>query len=251
VKLSVVPKHPSEAVGDYAYRILHRSITHVELKPGECISPATVAAELNMSRTPIHKAFSRLTADGLLNVYPQRGSYVSMIDIARVYESVYLRNLLDQASLRVLCSRSVDDQKLSALEENIHWQRFYYDKGMFSQVMDTDSKFHQMIYALSDLENIHKTLHGITQDQQRVRYLKLDARMRWEQTVDEHMDLVESIRNRDGEKACYLSYLHVSRFGVDIKAVYELYPDYFTNWESFSLDRFSYQVDTFYNLQQI
>lgn len=251
MNLSIAPKHESEAIGDYAYRVLLRNITHVILKPGDCISPVEVAAELHMSRTPIQAAFSRLSGEGLIDIYPQRGSYVSMIDLVRTHESIYMRNILDQAAIRALCLRGPSEEVLTELSNLVDLLRFYHDKTMYAESFETDNKFHRNIYAAAGMDNINYALSQILHEQQRLRYLKLQANMRWEQTIDEHIDIISAIRARDAEKACYLSFLHISRFSLDIPAIYQVFPQYFINWESFSPDNFTPRSDVFYNLQQL
>ena len=232
------PRIASEPISEYAYRVLYENIIRMDLKPGECLSTAEVAKLFQTSRTPIQSAFSRLTAIGLLDVYPQRGTYVSLIDMKRVYQSVYMRNLTDQAIIRILCEKELSEKDLIELEANLSQQEFYYSKDRPEEVFALDLAFHAMLYRLSNMDYVQQALQSIVIDQHRMRMLKLRSHIRWQQTSEEHRIILQAIRDKNAEIGCQQSYQHVSRFGIDIEATYALYPNYFTNWSTDYLKMF-------------
>ncbi|WMJ84922.1 GntR family transcriptional regulator [Oscillospiraceae bacterium LTW-04] len=249
MNLTMYPQKSSETMGDYIYRTLYKNIIHLNLIPGECLSPLEVAQAFGSSRTPVQGAFSRLLSDGLLDIFPQRGSYVSIINIKRVYESIFMRNLLEQAVVRVLCEKEVPESGIVELEANLSQQNFYYEKNMIQDVFDLDNKFHRTMFELAGLEHIQQALESIVADQYRVRVIKLHSRLRWEQTVDEHQKLIDAIRQKNVELGCRQSFEHIARFGVDIEAAYKLYPQYFSNWNPEFLQMFTCKMDAFYNMK--
>lgn len=247
--LVLFPKNASESIGEYAYRVLRKNIIQINLKPGFCLSPVEVAQALHASRTPVHGAFARLMTDGLVDIFPQRGSYVSMIDMKRVYESIFMRNLLDQAVIRILCERDIPEAGVIKLEANLQRQQFCYEKNMLDAVFELDNQFHELIYSLGGMDYLQQALQSIVADQHRVRFLKLHSHLRWEQTVDEHKMLIQAIHDKNVELGCRQSYEHVARFAVDIKSAYTQYPEYFTNWDDHYPDKFSFKLDAFYNMR--
>ena len=58
-------------------------------KPGECISEVELGNQLNVSRTPVREAIVRLSEEKLIDVFPQKGSFVSKIDLNLVDEAVF------------------------------------------------------------------------------------------------------------------------------------------------------------------
>lgn len=244
------PQIPSETVSDYAYRVLRKNILQAALEPGECISPIEVADILHISRTPIHNAYSRLMSDGLLNIYPQRGSYVSCIDMKRVHESVFMRNLLDQAAIRQLCSAGISDEGLIALESNLRQQNFYFMQDQPMEVFELDNAFHKLIYDLCGMEYTYRALQSISADHHRVRILKLYAHLRWTQTMDEHADMIRAIQSQDVAAGLRLSYEHVSRVAWDLESVHQAYPAYFENWEAYPPQQLGYRMEQYYNMYE-
>lgn len=247
--LILFPKNTSESIGEYAYRVLRKNIIQINLKPGFCLSPVEVAQVLHASRTPIHGAFARLMSDGLVDIFPQKGSYVSMIDMKRVYESIYMRNLLDQAVIRILCEKDIPEEGIVQLEANLQHQQFCHEKNLLDDVFELDNHFHESLYTLAGMEYLQQALQSIVADQHRVRFLKLHSHLRWEETMDEHRMLIQAIREKNVELGCRQSYEHVARFAVDIKSAYDQQPEFFTNWDDSYSQKFSFKLDAFYNMR--
>ncbi|WRS28177.1 GntR family transcriptional regulator [Oscillospiraceae bacterium MB08-C2-2] len=236
----------SESASDYAYWILHTNIIQMLLPPGTVISPAELAGELKISRTPIQSACARLAAEGLLTIVPQKGSYVSIINLQRVYESVYMRSLLDQAAARLLCASSQQEELFLALQANLHQQEFILENNLQADMFELDNQFHSILYQWCEMDNIRKAIVGISADQNRVRYMKLKSKIRLGETISEHKEIFYAIKQRDSESAARLSHEHVAKFGEDIARVYYQNPSYFSHWEENLPNRFASKQATFY-----
>ena len=88
----------SEAV----YQKLKEQILHLELPPGSAISEIDTAAEFEISRTPVRDAFRMLESEGLLEIRPHIGTFVSLIDLHMISDILYMREVLEQAVLKDL-----------------------------------------------------------------------------------------------------------------------------------------------------
>ncbi|ELV05041.1 GntR family transcriptional regulator, partial [Brachyspira hampsonii] len=64
----------------YVYRVLKENIMKLILKPGEKISELNIKKTFNVSRSPIREAIVRLVDEELIDVFPQKGTYVSLLD---------------------------------------------------------------------------------------------------------------------------------------------------------------------------
>ena len=62
---------------------IREAIVHGELHLGEQVSEAQLAQRLGVSKTPVREAFLRLKGDGLVEIHPQRGTFVFRLDPAR------------------------------------------------------------------------------------------------------------------------------------------------------------------------
>ena len=84
------------------YKDLKEQILHLELPPGSAISEIDTAAAFHVSRTPVRDAFKMLEREGLLEVRPHIGTFVSLIDLNMISDILYLRETLEQAVLRAV-----------------------------------------------------------------------------------------------------------------------------------------------------
>ena len=71
---------PGETAREYAQRYLLYQIINLNFEPGQKISDVEISKELNISRTPVREAILSLTNGQLIESYPQRGIFVSLIN---------------------------------------------------------------------------------------------------------------------------------------------------------------------------
>ena len=83
MKLEIAERQPRETTREYALRILSDNILKLKLVPGTALSEQEVAGELAVSRTPVREAFIHLAQASLLNIVPQKGTYVSQSILRR------------------------------------------------------------------------------------------------------------------------------------------------------------------------
>ena len=95
----ILQKERSENSRSYAVRVLLYNIIHLELQPGTAVSENELSTTLSLSRTPVREALIELNRIGLVEILPQRGSYISKIDYNIVEESRFLRLVTENAIL--------------------------------------------------------------------------------------------------------------------------------------------------------
>lgn len=216
----------TESISDYTYRVLKKNIIYLNIKPGESISENTITAALNVSRTPVRETFSKLTSEYLVEVYPQKGTYVSLIDSSRLKESVFMRSTLEKAIMEKACTQ-FSDEYLCLVEANLNQQIFWFNKNKFDEVFNLDNKMHELIYKGCGMERIWDAIQSISGDQYRVRYLKLTKKMRWDETIQEHRQIIEAIKNKDVEKGCKSVNEHIMKMDNDVAVLMKEHPEYF------------------------
>src|SRR5260370_23717481 len=96
---------PSRTTRVEAYDALRASIISLQRTPGQRLSEAELARELGVSRTPVREAIIQLRAEGLVEVAPQLGSFVSKVSLRGVPEAQFARQALDGAAVRVAAGR--------------------------------------------------------------------------------------------------------------------------------------------------
>lgn len=214
-----------DSVRDFAFKALKENIVSLELKPGTLISENEIANELGISRTPVREAIIALNKANIIEILPQRGSYVALIDTKMVEEARFLRRVLDSAVIEVACE-SDDLETLGKLEENIHLQEFYLERNMAEKIYELDNDFHRLIYVLAKKDIIYEMRSTIMIHFDRVRALSMET-VKDMKIVNDHREMLEAIKAGDKLRAVELVEKHLGRYTVDEHAIREKSKEYF------------------------
>ena len=175
------------------YKLIKDSIQYLELMPGSIIHEQKLAAQLGVSRTPIREALIRLSDDFLVDIYPQRGTYVSHIDFNLAQEVAYMRHVLDTDVCLKLCCGKIKIRE--ALSDNLYFMSNAVAKGNVQEYIINDNAFHQSIFSYAG----HKMIWGIISDSRahynRVLMLDLQRPGMLEASFQQHNEMIDSIES--------------------------------------------------------
>ena len=225
MQMDLPDRLPSESVKDYAYRVLRGNIIDIVLKPGQAITEKSMAESLKISRTPVREAFARLLGENLLDIYPQRGTFVSLIDLKRVEESKFMRMSLENSVMERACADFPSDA-FYRLEENLSRQEFCHSRRMEQQSFDLDNQMHRIIFCGCGFDHIWDMIRMMSADYDRVRTLKL-ARLCNTDILEEHRALVKAIREKDSALGLRVMRRHIMQLDEDKAILREQFPMYF------------------------
>ncbi len=223
--MELYTKLPKESARDYALRVLKGNIISLELQPGTSISENELASVIGISRTPVREAIIELAKAYLIEIYPQRGSFVSLIDPKMVEEARFLRRVMDTAVIEEVCE-TCDEEGLKLLEENVELQEYYLSKGMTDKIFDLDNKFHRDIYVVAKKDIIYDIHSTLMIHFDRVRNLSVVTVKNYG-IVGEHRAMIEAIKAGDKEEASRLVAEHLNHYHVDEKEIKSRRPEFF------------------------
>ena len=109
-----------ESNREYALRILKANIIQMILEPGCPIGEQKIAKELGMSRTPVREALVELMKTRIVEILPQKGTYVSYLDYDLVEEARFMRMTLELALLDELAEKMTVRFAVEALPHCLH-----------------------------------------------------------------------------------------------------------------------------------
>lgn len=212
---------------DEAYQALKNKILRLELKPGIRIVQKEMQNELGIGATPVREALLRLHRDGLLEVFPQSGTFVSKIDLSEVYQARFVRESIEklivtEAITKITASQLLELRKLITLQE------VYLHSNDYANFFDLDEAFHRTFYIINRKEFVWKWLQVVNMQFNRFRYLRLEeANLDWQQIFDDHRAIVDAIINKQPQKAALTVSRHLHMVDNDIKIALKMHPDYF------------------------
>jgi GntR family transcriptional regulator, rspAB operon transcriptional repressor len=218
-------RESKESARDYALRQIRENIITLKLKPGSLVSENELAKELGISRTPVREALQELQKMNLIEVYPQKGSAISLIDFDIVEEMVFLRKVLEKAVVEELCS-CISEKDLQELDMNIQLQEFYLDQRNPQKIYELDNQFHHSLFAMCNKERIYNLMEGTQGHFDRIRALSVYS-VKDIKIVADHKAIVNAIRLNDKILATEFIIKHLSRYKLDERDIMENYPEYF------------------------
>lgn len=196
-----------EGLMDQIYNILRQRIINLQLKPGAKIDIGKIATEFDISETPIRDALKKLSKDGLVKIESRRGYYVvklSKRDIEEIYD---LRKLLESYAF----SSSINNIKSSELDELRDMWINMKNKGKHridpQEFYLTDQEFHLKIVKRCEnhwLQNIFFQIYDLVRICQHM-YMDIKS------ALDEHIAIVDAIKEKDIDKAKKLLEIHIDR----------------------------------------
>lgn len=178
-----------------------------ELKPGQKIIQEKLSAQLGVSRTPLAKALQMLEFELLVESKPRRGMYVKDIDLQEMLEVFECREALEGMAARKLAELTNKDT-IKRMEALITPFMNKDKKIVTTKYARADEKFHQIL--IDDTGNkVLRRLFVFGSIHDKIAQMGLVRPP--EETLEEHIKIVEAIKEGNGDKAAEAASTHVRR----------------------------------------
>lgn len=198
---------PSKSVR--IYQDLRRRIRELDLPPGSRLDKNRLALEFGVSRAPVSEAMARLADEGLIDVYPQSGTFVSPIRREDIRESLLIRTGLEvEAARRV--AELADGVLLERLASNLEAEELAVERGDLRALYELDEAFHAIIFAALRSSRAHRLLEQTRAILDRPRFHALPEEGRPQDTVAEHRRIADAIGTGDPEFAGSAMRVHLA-----------------------------------------
>ena len=208
------------------YYTLREEIINLYLEPGTSISEKELSEKYSVSRTPVREALVRLAQEGLVNIYPQKGTVVSLIDLSAVEEGRFLREHLERAVVKEAC-KEFSQENILSLEMNLKLQKMYIENHDYKKLFEADEEFHKIIFEGCNKKRIWKSINDGSTEFQRIRILRLATNSSWDNIYVQHKEIFNAIKNKTPEKAEEFMKEHLNMVIFDKNQIKESYPNYF------------------------
>ena len=204
---------------------LRDEIVGMVLMPGTPLRDAVLCDRFGTSRTPVREALIRLGEEGLVDIVPQSGTFVSRIPVDAIPEAVLVRQALE--GVTVEAAARVAGDGLQGLDRALDAQRALATRRDTSGFHEADEAFHEAIALLAGHPNIWRLLRQVKVQLDRARRLTLPALGRMDQVVAEHQAIRDAVAVGDAAAARHAMTLHLSIVLPDVVCLRETHPDYF------------------------
>ncbi len=206
--------NPRTSLTDEALQSIRARIVEGELELGAALSEAALAQLLGVSKTPVREALMRLKREGLVDIFPQRGTFVFQIDTETVLALCDFRRLIECAAMDRSCTASWG-QLVDALERCVNEMQEAMACNDTSKYRRLDAEFHGSLFRFCGnrlLVEAHESIEF------RVQSLRTRLSVRHENnegTLKEHKGIVQALIKRNQERARQLLYDHIAASEVN------------------------------------
>jgi DNA-binding GntR family transcriptional regulator len=211
----------SPSMVDGAYESMRRRILDNVWAPGYQALEQEIALQLGMSRTPVREALIRLANEGLVEVIPRRGMRVlpvSANDMKEIYE---ILTALESMAAEMLAARKPTDAELKPLVTATNAMAKALAKDDLDAWAAADESFHERLVSLAGNKMLADAVFSYWDRAHRARMFSLRLRPKPVNSTQEHMALVERLRQGDAAGAAAVNREHRQRASRELLTIFE------------------------------
>lgn len=179
-----------------AYKALRQMIVSCALPPGKMLNERELVEQIGVSRTPIREALHRLEMENLVTIVPQRGAFVCEIT-AQVIQDIYqLREMLEPQLIRM----ATEDMSEPVLRD-FRTAFLALQPDDFDELARIDNVFHLAVVDRSGNAYLRQLMDNMYAQNERIRYHLTRLPRRLQETVAEHVGIIDAMLARKPEEA--------------------------------------------------
>lgn len=209
------------------YNVLRQAIIRMVLAPGQALSEKEIADLFAVSRQPVREAFIRLSEAGLVEVRPQRGTYVVGISRQAVLEARFIRESLEVAITLEAVKGALPESVLMELNELIERQRSCIERQDHDRFFFLDEMFHRTLAFSTGQVMAWNVIEDVKAQLDRVRYLSIPDSTPIPKLADQHQAIVDAIAASDSDAAEKAMSVHQREILNSLPELERRFPDLF------------------------
>jgi len=188
------------SVADVVYEQLKEAILLSKLEPGQRLSERNLADQLNISTTPIKRAFHKLYIEGLIDIQPRKGTFVSNFTLSNITENSILRAHLEGLAARFAAEKATAED-VDRLRDQLEKMKKHTSTSNTSKMIESNTDFHRIIHDISRNQYIKQLIQILRSFDRIIRKRALIDHEEAERGFKEHKGVFEAIAKHDGELA--------------------------------------------------
>ena len=208
------------------YHSMKDAILSLAYQPGQIMRKGDICEQLDISRSPVSEAVTRLAAEGLVDVIPQAGTFATRFSMAEIREGSFLREALEIAAVELVAKTITDDQ-VKLLKRNLRVQQALVDDLDVQGFYQFDSEMHNLIFGFTNYRRLAAMAETSWLQVNRARQLVLPNPDRVADTLAEHRAIVSALQARDPKAARKATKKHLGQLLLHLEAIELDRPDLF------------------------
>jgi GntR family transcriptional regulator, rspAB operon transcriptional repressor len=225
----LIPKPPRPSrvtAAEVIYEKLREEIVAMRLLPRTALQESQLTEKFGVSRTPVREALIRLVKEGLVDVFPQSGTFVAPVPLAEIPETLAIRKALEQVTVEG-AARNMNAAGQALLGDILKRQKSCADIGDYEAFHQSDEAFHEAIAAIAGYPGIWKLLKQTKAHMDRYRRLTLPEPGRMHRVIKEHRRILSALKKKLVKDARLAMSTHLDAILPRPEVLRARYPNYF------------------------
>ncbi len=212
---------------DVVYKDLRSRILSLALKPGTPLSFTILKPQYNVSISPIRDALKHLENEGLVEIRPQSGTTVSLIDMKAVRDERFRRLYLELGAVEKCFDKGISTQLISKWENSIKLQEQSFTVRDTSLFLDLDNAMHRTLFEESGHEMVYDSMLTSSGNYHRIRMVSYLFDEIFSNAIEQHKDILVALKSGTLDDVLKLERKHISKIDLETSGYQKVYPQYF------------------------
>jgi len=213
-------------IPDQVYALLRRTIVTLRLPPGAAIIEKGITRQLGISRTPVRDAVRLLAEEGLIDIKPQSGTFVALINREQLEEGRLIRKALEIEGIKLAVAR-VTPAVIDSLHNLIDLQERAAGRGDHITFIDLDDRFHRQISEMSGHLRLWKVINSVKAQLDRMRLMSAPLPGQNRRVIGQHQAIADALQKRNEERCVRALEHHLDDAYAQLATVMEQHRELF------------------------
>ena len=194
-----------ENLKDIAYNEIKEKIVNCTFAPGSFLDSAYLVQLLEMSRTPIREAITRLEQEGLVQVVSQKGVLIQNVTLKNIRDTYSAREVIEpQMILRY--GKEIGMETLLDCRKKLEADM---SELSIEEVVELDDLLHKVIMYASNNDYFISFFQSLCDQNRRIQYMTKSLTERRAKNQNAHLEILELLIEEDYEKASIMMEKHL------------------------------------------
>lgn len=209
-------RHQHGSRSEKAYQELKRKIVTLELPPATVLTETVLMEDLGIGRTPVREALQRLSHEDLVVILPRRGIIVADLNVSDLQKIFEIRVELESFAVRLAAVRALP-KEISEMDALFATADEIIEHGEHHQLIVLDHQAHRLLARATHNPFLEDTLEQLYTHVLRLWYVSLHKVSRLREAIQEHCDIIEALKEGDGERGAEIMSAHIIGFQTEFE----------------------------------
>ncbi len=200
----------NKSMREKVYDTLKQMIIDGVIKPGERIIETEYSNKFQISRTPIREAIRMLELEGLVESQTTGGVIVKTLTRDEISEIYKIRIALESLIIEEIIKK-INNQDIKKLEKVLKNTKKAFEVKDIEKVFSLFTEFNQILYDIASLPKVTGMINNINLYLKRFRKLSIDNPSRKEEAFEDHVQILEAIKNKELSTAISINRMHLEK----------------------------------------